>query len=114
MSRTREKGLLKLGVSEEDVVIAEALLSQTPPVPRTKAELLLGYSQLQLRRVKALKMLGISEEELEFGIRSDLSSLGFGGISRQKMGSACYGYFRQNSFTNRCHNVAQTIYGICG
>ena len=121
MYLTREKGLRKLGVTEDDVETAEALLAQTPPVPHTKAEMLLGYSDLQLKRVKALRMLGVSEEELEVEIRHDLSSLGVGCGSRNKFSRNSIAslaeredvnYRPHHSLMGRCNSVANSIYSL--
>mmetsp|Transcript_21207 Transcript_21207/g.24410 ORF Transcript_21207/g.24410 Transcript_21207/m.24410 type:complete len:214 (-) Transcript_21207:98-739(-) len=85
----RFKGLKKLGVSEKDVALAETLLAQIPPAPCpprgeewSKSELILGYALIRLRRAKALKILGASEEDVDLENCKNLSALGVGGRRR--------------------------------
>uniref|UniRef100_A0A7S4J961 Uncharacterized protein n=1 Tax=Odontella aurita TaxID=265563 RepID=A0A7S4J961_9STRA len=89
-TKDRDKILRKLGLSEDDVRISEMLLAQMPPAPAigesTKAEWLLGYAEPRLRRQKALKILGVSEEELEVENSKNLGSLGVGGRRRSFSG----------------------------
>ena len=84
-ARRRDKGLQKLGVSENDVRIAERLINQIPLCPSessSKAERILGYTQKGLGRDKALRLLGASEYEVELENAKNLGSLGFEGRRR--------------------------------
>ncbi|KAL7447252.1 hypothetical protein ACHAXM_011036 [Skeletonema potamos] len=82
---TQSKGLQKLGVSENDVKIAERLLNQIPPCPsdtENKAEQVLGFACSRLYREKAIRILGTSETEIELENAKNLGSLGVGGRRR--------------------------------
>eukprot|EP00957_Ditylum_brightwellii_P158409 12056858-Ditylum_brightwellii.AAC.1 len=85
---TRAKGLKKIGVTEEDVKSSEKLFAQIPPAPdtkdgdSTKPERILGYAEIRLRREKAIKILGTTEEEVEIENTKNLGSLGVGGRRR--------------------------------
>ena len=51
----RAKSLRQLGVSEEDLIIAEKLIKEMPPTPSrrsSKAEMVLGYDKKRLDRKK--------------------------------------------------------------
>mmetsp|Transcript_28109 Transcript_28109/g.43748 ORF Transcript_28109/g.43748 Transcript_28109/m.43748 type:complete len:171 (+) Transcript_28109:484-996(+) len=76
----RSRFLRKMGICEEDVIHAEILMYEMPPVrPRNEAakhEILLGYSEERLRRAKALRLLGITEEELDAANLKSLCMLG--------------------------------------
>ncbi|KAL7429973.1 hypothetical protein ACHAXH_001497 [Discostella pseudostelligera] len=80
----RRKGLLKLGVSEDDVELAEMLLRLIPKTPSdpNKAERILGYASMRLHREKALRLLGMTEEEIEEENAKVLGSLGTSGRRR--------------------------------
>ena len=80
----RSKGLKKLGVSEDDVQLAEKLLEQIPACPSVpkKTEWLLGYASSRLAREKALRLMGTSEEEVELENEKNLGSLGIAGRRR--------------------------------
>lgn len=88
----RAKGLRKLGVSEDDVITAERILSEIPPPPQirvqssSKVEILLGYSKSRLRREKALKILGANEDEIDQENSKALGSLGISGRRRSYLG----------------------------
>eukprot|EP00956_Cyclotella_meneghiniana_P016509 scaffold26070_cov71-Cyclotella_meneghiniana.AAC.13 len=77
-------GLEKLGVSEDDVHLAERLLKQIPPNPTdpNKAERILGYATSRLERHKAVRLLGASEQEIEVENAKNLGSLGAGARRR--------------------------------
>jgi hypothetical protein len=76
--KKRSKGLEKLGVSENDVHLAERLIKQIPSCPSdpNKAERILGYATSRLEREKALRLLGATEEEVEIENAKNLGSLG--------------------------------------
>ena len=79
----RSKGLKRIGVSEEDVVFAEILMSQTQPCYNSsKLERILGYSNARLRRAKALRLLGVEEEDIDEETSKVLSALGKCGRKR--------------------------------
>ena len=78
----RSKGLRRIGVTEDDVTAAEMLLRQVPSQPTTKLERTLGYSIARLRRVKALRILGACEEDIDEEFSKCLSSLGKSGRRR--------------------------------
>ena len=87
----RAKSLRQLGVSEEDLVIAEKLIREMPPTPtrassKSKAELVLGYDQARLDRKKAMDVLGITEEHLDDENTKNLGALGIDGRRRSKDG----------------------------
>ncbi|CBN75317.1 conserved unknown protein [Ectocarpus siliculosus] len=80
MQMKRVKALLRMGVCEEDLEIADRLLkmglnwsNDTPP---TKEEQLLGYNSQQRQRMKALHILGLTEESFDRCRAVMLSSLG--------------------------------------
>ena len=57
-----------------------------PPAPKrrvsTKAEILMGYDKERLNRERALKRLGVSEEQLDIENSKFLGSLGVDGRKR--------------------------------
>ena len=85
-SQKRAKGLRKLGVTEDDVSMAEKILMQIPPAPSpysdSKVEVILGYTASRLRRAKALRILGVSEEDVDIENAKVLGSLGISGRRR--------------------------------
>eukprot|EP00978_Attheya_sp_CCMP212_P014919 scaffold38298_cov49-Attheya_sp.AAC.5 len=72
--------LSRLGVSEDDIRTGEILSAEIPPLGHweslTKDEKLLGYSKSRLKREKALKILGVTEDEIEVENRKRLGALG--------------------------------------
>ncbi|KAL3803085.1 hypothetical protein ACHAWO_010651 [Cyclotella atomus] len=82
--KKRIKGLQKLGVSEDDVRLAERLLRQIPTCPNdpNKTERILGYANSRLERQKALRLLGATEDEIEIENAKNLGSLGICGRRR--------------------------------
>lgn len=80
--------LKKLGLSEDDLKTSQLLFQEMPPPPPFtcehghKVEVLLGYSAQRLRRSKALKVLGTSEEKIEEENSKNLGALGTGGRRR--------------------------------
>eukprot|EP00804_Cyclotella_cryptica_P004892 CCRYP_004958-RA/>CCRYP_004958-RA protein AED:0.02 eAED:-0.01 QI:0/0/0/1/1/1/2/0/167 len=78
------KGLQKLGVSEDDVRLAEGLMKQIPtcPLDPNKAERIFGFASSRLAREKALRMLGATEEDVELENAKNMGSLGIGGRRR--------------------------------
>lgn len=80
----RSKGLKKLGVSEDDVKLAESILQHIPNSSNDpeKAERVLGYASSRLKRAKALRLLGASEEDVENETAKVLGSLGVAGRRR--------------------------------
>jgi hypothetical protein len=69
-----------LGVSEDDIRTGKILSVEIPPLgpweTLTKEEKLLGYAKSRLKREKALKILGVTEDEIEYENRKRLGSLG--------------------------------------
>ena len=86
--RSRESILRKLGLTEQDVKDSEKLFRQMPPPPPPsrayclKEEELLGYTMLRLKRSKALRVLGASEEDVDVENAKNLGSLGRSGRRR--------------------------------
>ena len=76
----RAKVLSKMGVTEEDLVIASKIMAQMPPEPTrrgsTKVENLLGFDMDRIKRARALKRLGVSEDQLDVENAKNLGSLG--------------------------------------
>ncbi|KAL7483030.1 hypothetical protein ACHAW6_008676 [Cyclotella cf. meneghiniana] len=74
------KGLQKLGVSEDDVRVAEGLIKQISAFSHdpNKAERIFGFASSRLAREKALRMLGATEEDVELENAKNLGSLGIG------------------------------------
>eukprot|EP00978_Attheya_sp_CCMP212_P028960 scaffold101295_cov58-Attheya_sp.AAC.6 len=72
--------LSRLGVSEDDIRTGKILAAEIPPLgpweTLTKEEKLLGYTTSRLKREKALKILGVTEDEIEYENRKRLGSLG--------------------------------------
>jgi len=95
--------LRKLGLTEDDIRDSEKLFKQIPPPPPSssprcsKAERFLGYQMLRLKREKAMRVLGISEEDIDIENSKNLGSLGQTGRRRSfvleyapsKRGSFC-------------------------
>jgi hypothetical protein len=87
-AHSRDSILRKLGLTEEDVRDSEKLFQQMPPPPPQspktclKEERLLGYTMLRLKRSKALRVLGTSEEEVDIENTKNLGSLGRSGRRR--------------------------------
>ena len=88
-SQNRNSILRKLGITEDDVKDSEMLFRQMPPPPPPyhiedclKEELILGYKTLRLKREKALRVLGVSEEDVDIENSKNLGSLGRAGRKR--------------------------------
>ena len=89
---SRARALKKLGLTEEDVHLSKKLFSEisssakTPsaktPCNSTKAERLLGYNATRLKRAKALRLLGATEDDVELECAKNLGSLGQGARRR--------------------------------
>jgi hypothetical protein len=89
---SRARALKKLGLTEEDVHFSKKLFSEissaacsngtTSPTACSKAERLLGYTETRLKRAKALKLLGATEDDIEVECQKNLGSLGHGGRRR--------------------------------
>mmetsp|Transcript_26542 Transcript_26542/g.39418 ORF Transcript_26542/g.39418 Transcript_26542/m.39418 type:complete len:154 (-) Transcript_26542:208-669(-) len=72
----RWKALKKLGINDDDFMFGCALmLDSTGPI-RSKDEVLLGYSSGQIRRSKAVAVLGTTEEEIDELRTKKLSEIG--------------------------------------
>ena len=90
--QNRNAVLRKLGLTEDDIRHSEILFRQMPPPPPPqphdriaqclKEETILGYSTLRLKREKALKVLGASEEDVDIENSKNLGSLGIAGRKR--------------------------------
>eukprot|EP00586_Coscinodiscus_wailesii_P006939 CAMPEP_0172492178 /NCGR_PEP_ID=MMETSP1066-20121228/23216_1 /TAXON_ID=671091 /ORGANISM="Coscinodiscus wailesii, Strain CCMP2513" /LENGTH=306 /DNA_ID=CAMNT_0013261641 /DNA_START=77 /DNA_END=997 /DNA_ORIENTATION=+ len=79
----RTKILKKMGVSEDDVLHAEILIAQIPPPSHhTKIEKVMGYDESRLKREKATKLMGTSEDEIETENAKEMASLGIAGRRR--------------------------------
>ena len=86
MMQKRDKILDLLGLSEDDILTSHILFKQVPLPPplqirgkcqkMSKEERVLGYTMPCLRRDKALKTLGISEEVLKLETSKNLGALG--------------------------------------
>lgn len=76
----RTQALLRLGVTDEDVRIAERLMAtrSTADNAQSKAEILLGYTVKQMSYQKALEVLGVSEAVVEEERARRLGELGLG------------------------------------
>ncbi|KAL3792279.1 hypothetical protein ACHAW5_001105 [Stephanodiscus triporus] len=81
-SMDRSNGLRKLGVSEDDVILAEKLLEQISSCSINKAERILGYATTRMKREKATRLLGATEDEVAVEIPKVLGSLGVAGRRR--------------------------------
>ena len=81
-SHSRSHGLKKLGVTEDDVRLAEKLLEQISFCSINKAERILGYAAARMKREKALRLLGATEDEVTVEIPKVLGSLGVAGRRR--------------------------------
>jgi len=85
----RSKILKKLGLSEMDVKYSMKLFAEAHPSGRNqcsgqgvKLEKILGYSVTRLRRSKALRLLGVTEEDIELENSKNLGTLGTNGRKR--------------------------------
>lgn len=79
--------LRKFGISENDVNHSEKLLAQIPPLSpsrstASKVERLTGYAHVRLVRVKALRLMGVNEEEIDMENAKNLGALGVSGRRR--------------------------------
>ncbi|CAM9389674.1 unnamed protein product, partial [Sphacelaria rigidula] len=72
----RTQALLKLGVTEEDVRVAERLMSPSKESKDLKTETLWGYTAQQMSYRKALEVLGISHVIAEEARAKFLGKLG--------------------------------------
>ena len=88
---SRARALKKLGLTEEDVHFSKKLFSEISSACSngtisttacSKAERLLGYTETRLKRAKALKLLGATEDDIEVECQKNLGSLGHGGRRR--------------------------------
>ncbi len=82
----RNSALRKLGLTDDDIRCSETLFAQIPHFQLdgtlTKAEKTLGYCNIRLKREKALKFLGVTEEEIDLENSKGLGALGIGGRRR--------------------------------
>lgn len=85
----RESILRKFGLTEDDVRDSEKLFKQMPPPPPpknmsccSKEERLLGYTMMRIKREKALRVLGASEEDVDIENSKNLGALGQNGRKR--------------------------------
>jgi hypothetical protein len=121
LQMTQSKGLQKLGVSENDVKIAERLLNQIQPCPSdsdNKAEQVLGFACSRLYREKAIRVLGTSENEIELENAKNLGSLGVGGRRRSWQASDLtvsrqseYCPYPPRILSRRRHTFTEEVYG---
>jgi hypothetical protein len=81
-SLNRRNGLRKLGVSEDDVLLAEKLLEQISSCSISKSERILGYAAIRMKREKAIRLLGATEDEVAVEIPKVLGTLGVAGRRR--------------------------------
>lgn len=81
-SHSRSHGLKTLGVTEDDVRLAEKLLEHISFYSINKAERILGYAAARMKREKALRLLGASEDEVTVEIPKVLGTLGVAGRRR--------------------------------
>ncbi len=83
-SLNRTNGLRKLGVSEDDVIFAEKLLEQisSRSTKNNKTERILGYASTRMKREKAIRLLGVTEDEVAVEIPKVLGTLGIAGRRR--------------------------------
>ena len=88
---SRARALKKLGLTEEDVHLSKKLFSEISSSLATsskktacnsKAERLLGYNETRLKRAKALRLLGATEDDVELECAKNLGSLGQGARRR--------------------------------
>ena len=88
---SRTRALKKLGLTEEDVHLSKKLFSEISSSATTsskktacnsKAERLLGYNETRLKRAKALRLLGATEDDVELECAKNLGSLGQGARRR--------------------------------
>jgi hypothetical protein len=111
----RAKGLRKLGVSEDDVITAERVLSEIPPPPQihlqscSKVEILLGYSKSRLRREKALKVLGANEDEVDQENSKVLGSLGLSGRRRSYLSKDHHPFLLSHQRKQGSHNSKRIL-----
>lgn len=92
LQTSRARALKKLGLTEEDVHLSKKLFSEISssvttsstktPCNSTKAERLLGYNETRLKRAKALRLLGATEDDVELECAKNLGSLGQGARRR--------------------------------
>lgn len=90
----RTQALLRLGVTDEDVRIAERLMGPRSAGDNTqsKAEWLLGYTHAQMSYHKALEVLGVSEAVVEEERARRLGELGLASWGGTSLSSeACAG-----------------------
>jgi len=80
------KYLRQLGLSEDNIITARTLFSEAPGLPSKKdckkEEIILGYSLKRVKRKKALKLLGETEDTIELNKSKALASLGVAGRRR--------------------------------
>ncbi len=74
----RNNAYKKLGVTEEDYVKANEVMSSIDKELniQTKEERIIGYSSAQIKRVKAVNVLGTSEEEIDLTRAKTVGSIG--------------------------------------
>eukprot|EP01041_Mallomonas_annulata_P008156 gene8156-16770_t len=77
----RNKALLHLGVTNQDAHTAEMLMHSIPEPSNKKEEKITGYTLSQMKRVKAINMLGESEEAIAEETSKALAALGIGHTS---------------------------------
>src|SRR3546814_13417686 len=76
--KRRSIALRKMGITEEHFTKGEELMAQAPPPTalNDKVEKITGYSHDQMRRSKAMAVLGTTEEKIDEERAKLLGSLG--------------------------------------
>jgi hypothetical protein len=96
---SNSKILKKLGLNEFDLEYSMRLFAEVDPSTRRtnhhfsshntrneeKIEKIMGYSINRLRRAKALRLMGVTEEEIDLENSKNLGALGTGGRKRSFM-----------------------------
>ncbi len=78
----RWNALKRLGLRLEDFDIGCELMSNNPAPENTKEEKLTGYTMAQIKRAKAVNVLGTTEEDVDNDRAMKLSSLGVQELGR--------------------------------
>lgn len=72
----RWNALKRLGLRNEDFEIGSELLAEQPVPENKKEEKITGYTITQIKRAKAVNILGVTEEAIDEARMIRLSSLG--------------------------------------
>lgn len=112
LSARRGTLLRKFGISENDVNHSEKLFAQIPPLSpsqsiTSKVERLTGYANIRLGRDKALRLMGVNENDIDVENAKNLGALGVSGRRRS------FTFVKQRDIHSRLSLIRSTTKPSC-